>query len=112
MTLDRIDAMIEQCLALALNSDEGWRDVVRTLARDWSEAPATELVLTLVQAGHAIESNFDEASPSGPQPARLYRLAALLSLDLHAMESLGFANKTATDLMLYWSKEDRYFLDL
>lgn len=112
MTISSIDAMIERSLALALNAPEGWRDVVRTLASSWPEAAPTDLVIAIVEAGHAIESNFDEDSPSGPQPARLYRLAALLSLDLHAMQSLGRPAKTATDLMLYWTSDDRYFLDL
>ena len=94
-----------------LDHDGRWRALVRDLVARWPEADPLDLVLTLVDAAAAIEHTFAAGSHAREGAAHGYRLAALLALDLHAMQRLGMRSTAASDLVAYW-QIDNYFLRL
>ncbi|KEO52717.1 hypothetical protein TP2_07180 [Thioclava pacifica DSM 10166] len=81
---------------------DGWRTLVRDLVDRWPDCPIFEIGFALVAAAAAIESNFSGTGPAGEGAARGYRLAALVSMDIYAMELLGMARATASDFHPYW----------
>jgi len=94
-----------------LGSPEGWRAVVREMVAAWPDAPPGELILTLVTAASEIEDMFAPGSPSREASEHGWRLAALLGVDLYAMEAIGMPHRRATDFTAYW-RIDPYFRDL
>ncbi len=94
-----------------LGQPDGWRAVVREMVAAWPEAPAGELILTLVTAASEIEGMFAPGSPSREASDHAWRLAALLGVDLYAMEAIGLPRGTAGDFAAYW-RIDPYFRDL
>ncbi|MDP2064038.1 MAG: hypothetical protein Q8J98_13160 [Phaeovulum sp.] len=94
-----------------LAQGEGWRALVRDLAARWPEADPLDLVMALVDAAAAIERMFAPGSHAQEGAVHGYRCAALLSLDIHAMNRLGMRCGRAADLAAYW-QIDGYFLRL
>jgi hypothetical protein len=110
--LDNLDAMTEFCIERLLAGSEGWRGVVRDIAARWPNVPPMEMVLALVSAAEAIAGLFGPAGPAREAATHAWRLAALLALDVYAMERSGHAHARASDCLDYWRSKDRYFLDL
>ncbi len=106
------EGMTEQALQILLAAPDGWRSVVRDLAAGWPAARPLELSYALVCAAQAIETNFDDDSPSRTASDKVLRLTALLSTDLYAMEVLEMPANCAADLRSYWTIHDPYFLQL
>lgn len=104
---DRVEFAVERLLG----PGEGWRALVRDMVARWPESDPLDLVLTLLDASAAIEHNFAPAHHALEGAAHGYRLAALLSLDLHTMARLGMRRKKAANLTAYW-QIDGYFLRL
>lgn len=94
-----------------LDAPNGWRSVVRDMVARWPDAQASELIYVLVAAANEIEAMFSEGSPSRDAADRAWRLAALLGVDLFAMDVVGIPNSKAKDMAGYW-KIDPYFRDL
>lgn len=94
-----------------LGEPEGWRAVVREMVAAWPDAPAGALILTLVTAASEIEGMFAPGSPSREASDHAWRLAALLGVDLYAMEAIGLPRGKAGDFVAYW-RIDPYFRDL
>ncbi len=86
------------------------RLIVSELAHRWPDAKIQEISFVLIEAANAIDSWFAKGSPSREQSAMAYKFAALLSLDLYVMQSLGLPCDRAADLIPYWQAHDRYFL--
>ncbi len=105
--MDKVHFAIEALLS----GPEGWRPLVREMVARWPEAPAGELVFALVSAASEIEAMFAAGSPSREASDQAWRLAALLGVDLYAMEAVGLARGRAGDLAAYW-RIDPYFRDL
>jgi len=112
MRMDELDAMTEYAIERLLSGTGGWRGVVRDLVARWPDAPPIEIVFSLVAAAEAIAGLFGPVGPSREAATQAWRLAALLSLDIHAMERLGHPNRRAADCLAYWRAQDRFFLDL
>lgn len=85
-----------------LRSDGAWRSLVREMVSLWPEVPPLELGFALVSAASAIETSFTAASPARDAAAQGYRLAALVSMDVYAMELLQMPRGHARDLLAYW----------
>ncbi len=96
---DRVTFAIEKLL----DPGEAWRPLVRDLVTRWPDSPPLEIVFALVSASVAIETNFAHGSPARDGAAQGYRLAALLSVDLYAMETLGIPRKHARSFLSYWA---------
>lgn len=77
----------------------------------WPEAQATELIYAIAAASNEIEGMFDVGSPARDASDHGWRLAALLGVDLYAMETIGLPHAKAGDFTGYW-KVDPYFRDL
>lgn len=91
-----------------LRVDGAWRGLVRDLVARWPDLPPLDLGLTLVSAASAIETAFSRGSPAHEGAAQGYRLAALLSMDVYAMQLLKMPSNRAADLLDYW-KIDPFF---
>jgi hypothetical protein len=94
-----------------LEAPDGWRGVVRDLVRRWPDAPAGEVIFTLVSAANEIEAVFAPGSPSCDGAMHGWRLAALLGVDLYAMQAIGLPHAKARDFVAYW-KIDPFFSKL
>ena len=105
--LDKVHFAIEHLL----EAPDGWRSVVRELVRHWPDAPATEMIFALASAASEIEAMFSPGSPSREGAEHGWRMAALLGVDLYAMEAIGMPRARAADFAGYWAI-DPYFRDL
>lgn len=94
-----------------LRADGAWRGLVRDMVAQWPEVPPLELGFALVSAASAIETSFTPASPAREAAMQGYRLAALLSMDVYAMQLRSLPHAKARDLLAYW-KIDPFFLRL
>ena len=95
---DRVNFAIERLM----EPGEGWRALVREMVAHWPDVAPLEIGFSLVGAAAAIEANFAPGSPAREAALHGYRLAALLSMDVHAMDLLGMAHARAGDLAQYW----------
>jgi len=105
--LDKVHFAIEQLL----DAPDGWRAAVREMVHRWPDVPAAELIFTLASAASEIEAMFAPGSPAREGADHGWRLAALLGVDLYAMESIGLPRARAADFAGYWAV-DPYFRDL
>lgn len=104
-SLDRVDAMTRRAIETLLDTPEGWRRVARDLVAAWPSAPALELVFAIVSAAEAIEATFAPGSPGRAGAEAGFKVAALLGVDLFAMQSLGLPHHSAADLATYWQTD-------
>lgn len=105
VALQRIDMMTRHAIETLLTGPEGWRPLARDLVAAWPEAPALELVFTIVCAAEAIETMFAAGSPALAGAEAGYKVAALLGVDLYAMQSLGLPHRLAADFTTYWQAD-------
>jgi len=106
--LDRIDAITRRAIETLLNGPGGWRPLARNLVAAWPDAPPLELVFSIVSASEAIETMFAPGSPALAGAEAGYKVAALLAVDLFAMQSLGLPHHKASDFSGYWH-DDPWF---
>lgn len=90
---------------------DGWRSLVRDLAQLWPVTPPLELSYVLVSAAELIAGQNDGKAEQAASRAA-YRLAALIALDVYAMQLMNRPAGTAADLHRYWTDVDPYFLRL
>ncbi len=111
MKADQLDEMIELALECLLSGDDPRRRaLVRTMVTRWPDAPAMQIVFTLTAAGAAVEDTFG-SSVDGAS-ALAYKLAAVLSADVFALNEMGRCPAKACDLLHFWRRVDPYFLAL
>lgn len=105
--MDKIHFAIEHLL----EAPDGWRGLVRDMVNRWPDAPAAEMIFTVVSAATEIEAMFATGSPSREAAEHGWRIAALLGVDLYAMEAIGLPRSRASDFAGYW-RVDPYFRNL
>ncbi|GAB4384456.1 hypothetical protein [Albidovulum sp.] len=105
--LDKVHYAIEHLL----DAPDGWRPLVRNMVARWPDDPALELIFALSTAANEIERMFAAGSPAREGAQRGWKLAALLGLDLYAMELLGLPRARAGDFNGYWAI-DPFFREL
>jgi hypothetical protein len=105
------DTQVGYAIELLLGGNEAWRDLVRNMVRRWPESAPLELVFSIVSAAAAIEENFRSGGAAHESAQRGYRVAALLAVDVYAMQILGMPRATGADCLAYW-KHDPFFLEL
>ena len=91
--------------------DGGWRTLAREMVRHWPMAAPLDHVLAITSAAASIERNFTRGSQAYDAAADGYRVASLLAVDYHAMQSLGMEHSLAAHFLDYW-KLDPFFLDI
>ena len=104
--------MTHYAIETLFGDDDGWRSVTRDLVHLWPDASILEICFALVGAASAVEGQFNANSPSRALSAQAYRLAALVTADLYAMQTIGGYGSNARDLAAYWRDHDNYFLTL
>lgn len=106
-----LDDMIEFAMEelLSGNADRK-RAMVRKMAERWPDEPALALVYAVTSATEAIEDSFGDAAEQDPVIPLGYRLSALVSADVHAVQSMGQNPSMAEDLLHFWRRVDPQFL--
>lgn len=108
-----LDQMIEFVMEEMLSgSAQRKRRMVRQLAERWPDQPALALVYAVTSATEMIEDSFREAKTEDPVIPLGYRLSALISADVHAVQSMGQVPSVAEDLLHFWRRVDPLFLRL
>ena len=107
-----IDLMIEFAVAcLATEDHREIRKMVREMARSWPNESALGIAFAITSGAATFEDIVD--SPNAKTSAQLgYRLAALVSADIYAIEAMGQVPAKGQDLMHFWRRVDPYFLNL
>ena len=95
---------------LLSGEDDRRRALVRGMAQRWPTEPALALAYALTCATGSIEDAFGEAADRDPVVPLGYRLAALVSADIHAIQSMGQAPSMAEDLLHFWRRADPSFM--
>lgn len=108
MTFGNEQARVAFAIERLLAPDDAWRALVREMVARWPRLPIFEISAALIAAASAIEKNLKGAGVGEGAAARGYKLAALLSLDVYAMELLEMERGCAADLLAYW-EIDPYF---
>ncbi|SMY08305.1 hypothetical protein [Flavimaricola marinus] len=116
MAVDR-DASIDQMIEFAMEellsgSNQRKRAMVRRMAERWPGEPALALVYAVTSATEAIEDSFGPGAADDPVIPLGYRLSALISADVHALQSMGQIPSVAEDLLHFWRRVDPLFLRL
>lgn len=108
-----IDDMIEFAMEELLSgSNLRKQAMVRRMAERWPTEPALALVYAVTSATESIEDSFGPAAANDPVIPLGYRLSALLSADVHAVQSMGQIPSMAEDLLHFWRRVDPNFLRL
>ena len=106
-----LDAMIEFAMEELLSGKaERKQAMVRRMAERWPDEPALSLVYAITSATEAIEDTFGAAADLDPVIPLGYRLSALISADVHAVQSMGQIPSVAEDLLHFWRRADPTFL--
>lgn len=108
-----VDQMIEFAMEELLSGDdERRRALVRRMAQRWPTEPALALAYAVTCATGSIEDAFGEAADRDPVVPLGYRLSALISADIHAIQSMGQTPSMAEDLLHFWRRVDPPFMRL
>ncbi len=109
----KLDLMIEFAMEELLSgSGNRKRSMVRRMAETWPDQPALALVYAVTSATEAIEDSFGDAGATDAVIPLGYRLSALISADVHAVQSMGQIPSVAEDLLHFWRRVDPLFLRL
>lgn len=112
VSLQQIDTMIDFAIAQVSDTPDGYRAIVRDLAKKWPDVTGAQMVFVLVSTAHAIERVFDAAPEPRTEVQQTFRIAALLASDLFALQNRGNFAPTGQDLTTYWREIDPFFLNL
>ncbi len=108
-----LDEMIEFAMEELLSGNgQRKRAMVRRMAERWPDQPALALVFAVTSATEMIEDSFGGAESNDPVIPLGYRLSALISADVHAVQSMGQVPSVAEDLLHFWRRVDPLFLRL
>lgn len=88
-----------------LEGPQSWHALPRALATRWPDAPAGEIIFALIAAARTIEGHFLEGGPAHEGAVQGYRLAAVLGLDLYALQVVGVMAPRGQDLIDWWETE-------
>lgn len=105
-----LDEMIDFAKAELLSGDpDRKRAMVRRMAEQWPAEPALGLVYAVTSATETIEDQLGTGIVHPAIPVG-YRLSALISADIHAVQSMGQMPSVAEDLLHFWRRVDPLFL--
>lgn len=108
-----LDQMIEFAMEELLSgSAQRRRTLVRRMAERWPAEPALALAYAVTSATEGIEDSFRGAAEPDPVVPLGYRLSAIISADVHAVQSMGQMPPVAEDLLHFWRRVDPLFLRL
>lgn len=107
-----LDEMIEFAMEEMLSGNsQRKRAMVRRMAERWPDQPALALVYAVTSATETIEDTYSDETEDPVIPMG-YRLSALISADVHAVQSMGQTPSIAGDLLHFWRRVDPLFLRL
>lgn len=109
VSLEQIDEMTDFAILRASQGPDGARQAVAELAARWPDVTGLQLVFVMVSAASAIEGVFDRTAAQPEEGDQIMRNAALLAVDLFALQQRGNFAPTGRDLLRYWDEVDPYF---
>lgn len=104
-----MDEISEFAINYLLSGAGTARSLPLALAQRAPDQPALHLIFVLSLAASGIESLFDSTDMKA-LANEVWRMAALIGVDLHIMQSHGQNGATCSNLMHYWHAEDGFFL--
>lgn len=108
-----LDQMIEFAMEELLSGNvQRKQAMVRRMAERWPDQPALALVYAVTSATEAIEDSLTGSDAPDTVVPLGYRLSALISADVHAVQSMGQVPSVAEDLLHFWRRVDPLFLRL
>lgn len=108
----KIDAMIEFAVTCLAGEDhQEVSKMVREMAFRWPEEPALSIAFAITSSAASYEDMVDTETARAAS-RRGYQLAALVSADIFAIESMGRCPAKGQDLLHFWRRVDPYFLNL
>ena len=108
-----IDQMIEFAIEELLSGDARRRaSLVRRMAERWPGESALALTFAVTSATGSIEDTFGTAAAKDPVVPLGYRISALISADIHAIQSMGQTPPVAEDLLHFWRRADPPYLSI
>jgi hypothetical protein len=108
-----LDAMVEFVMEEMLSGDDARRRaMVRNLADRWPGESALALSYAITSATASLEDSFGAAAAEDPVVPLGYRLSALVSADIHALQQMGLVPAQAEDLLQFWRRVDPDYLRL
>lgn len=110
----QIDALGEFVVVRILENGACARRVagqlVEQIAQQHPQAHALTATLVLTIAANGIEETLGAGGTATASAHDVWRMAALLAVDIMAMQSARPGSKSAADLLRYWRECDDYFL--
>jgi hypothetical protein len=88
-----------------LEGPSSWRALTEDLARRWPAAPVGEIIMALIIAARTIDAHFLEGGSAHEGAVHGYQLAALIGLDLYALQVVGVTAPLGRDLSDWWAVE-------
>lgn len=88
-----------------LEGPQAWHGLAEAMADGWPDAPAGEIIYALVDAARTIEGHFLKGGPAHDGAVHGYRLAALIGMDLYALQVVGVTAARGRDLADWWEIE-------
>ena len=108
-----LDQMVEFATEALLSGDAARRRALaRRMAERWPEEPALAVPFAVTSATEGIEDAFGAAAARNPVVPLGYRLSALVSADIHTLQTMGQGLSVAGDLLHFWRRVDPLFLRL
>lgn len=108
-----IDAMIEFALEELLSGTGGRRkSLLRKMCQKYPSEPALALAFALTNAASMIEDSFNHPNDSEAVGVLTYKLVALLSADIYAVQMMGKSPVLARDVEHFWRRADEDYLEL
>lgn len=103
------DELTEFAIHFLLTGQGDGRRMANALVTRFPQRAALEIIYAMSVAAGSIESVLLGAD-SSERAVQLWRMAALVAVDLFMMQNLGLPTDTAADLGAYWLVYDRFFL--
>lgn len=109
MRQSTVDLIIEYAASgLASGDRQRINRLVMELATRWPHEPALGIAFAITSAAAALEDMMADAGSKACAQMG-YRLAALVSADVHAIQALGQLPAMGHDLLHFWRRMDPYF---
>lgn len=109
----QIDALAEFVVVRILEKGACARRVagqlVEHLAQQTPQAHALTATLVLTIAANGIEETLGAGGTATASARDVWRMAALLAVDVMAMQNARYGARSAADLLRYWRECDDYF---